>query len=285
MIRDVFDYQDFTVLVETSEASSDTLDVCGFEEPVLGVAFYGAGNVDLTVRYGDKARSFSRTQGMALSFYADENVDFEHLVSASKPLECILIATKMTNLTELPKLEGELFGEMLGQLVNPNDHYVEGPNFFMPPEMQACVDQLFNTNYQGKAKVLFFKNQVTTLLAHFFGQLSQIPDQSIPSDERQKLNLAKDILNQNFENPPSLTELAQEIGLNTFKLKTNFKAMFGLPVFKYLQNERLTKAHDLIQKESLTIQEAAWQVGYDSLSSFSNAFHQKFGYRPSRLSQ
>ena len=65
--------------------------------------------------------------------------------------------------------------------------------------------------------------------------------------------------------------------------KTEFKAQFGVPVFKYLQNERLKKAHSLIKNQQKTIQEAAWAVGYESLGSFSNAFEKKFGYRPSQV--
>ncbi|GAA0743295.1 helix-turn-helix domain-containing protein [Gaetbulibacter jejuensis] len=42
-------------------------------------------------------------------------------------------------------------------------------------------------------------------------------------------------------------------------------------------------AHDLINNKKATVQEAAWQVGYDSLGSFSNAFEKKFGYRPSQI--
>ena len=80
-----------------------------------------------------------------------------------------------------------------------------------------------------------------------------------------------------------LAELSRQIGLNTYALKKDFKALFGVPVFKYLQNERMTTAHDLIRTNKATVQEAAWQVGYDSLSSFSNAFTKKFGFRPSDI--
>jgi len=87
----------------------------------------------------------------------------------------------------------------------------------------------------------------------------------------------------NLDNPPSLSEISNQIGLNTFKLKKEFKAFFGVPVFKYLQNERLSFAHKMIRNQDSTVQEAAWHVGYDSLSSFSNAFEKKFGYRPSQI--
>lgn len=285
MTRDIIDINDFTILVEEANSAEPTVDSCYFDEPVIAVAFYGSGNVNLSVRYADKQKTFNYTKGLALSFYADEKVEFVHSVSASKPLECIVIATALRNLEKLPNQEGELFNEMLYQLVHPKGHYVEGPNFFMTPEMQAIVDQVFRIKYEGRAKMMFFRSQMTSLLAHFFGQLSMMDEDTIPPIEKQKLLLAKKILVENLETPPSLSELSRHIGLNTFKLKKNFKELFGVPVFKYLQNERLNKAYGLIRNQGFTIQEAAWDVGYDSLSSFSNAFSKKFGFRPSAIKQ
>ncbi|WP_033959414.1 helix-turn-helix transcriptional regulator [Psychroserpens jangbogonensis] len=283
MNRDIIDINDFTILVEEAKVDEATTDSCFFDEPIIAVAFYGEGNVDLTVKYGDKQKEFNHTKGLALSFYADDRVEFTHAVSAAKPLECIVIATTANAIHQLPNHEGELFGEMLNQLVNPKDHYVEGPSFIMTPEMQTIVDSLFNIQYEGKTKMMFFRSQITTLLSHFFGQIASLKTEKIKTPEREKLNQAKDILLKNIDNPPSLSEISKQIGLNTFKLKKDFKEFFGVPVFKYLQNERLTLAHKLIRNQDSTVQEAAWHVGYDSLSSFSNAFEKKFGYRPSQI--
>ena len=283
MTRDIIDINDFTILVEEAKVNETTIDSCFFDEPVIAVAFYGSGNVDLTVKYGEKQKEFNYTKGLALSFYADEKVEFIHSVSALKPLECLVIATSTRAIDNLPNEEGELFSEMLNQLVNPSDHYVEGPTFYMTPEMQTIVDSIFNIQYEGKTKMMFFRSQITALLSHFFGQLASIKTEKIKTSEREKLTQVKAILSQNLENPPSLNEISKEIGLNTFKLKKNFKALFGVPVFKYLQNERLTLAHKMIRTQESTVQEAAWHVGYDSLSSFSNAFEKKFGYRPSQI--
>ncbi|MCW5518897.1 helix-turn-helix transcriptional regulator [Aureitalea sp. L0-47] len=283
MTRDIIDINDFTILVETADSETVTIDSCCFDEPVIAVAFYGSGNVDLKMKYMDKVRDFNYTKGLALSFYADEKVICEHTVAANKPLECIVVATATRNLEKLPNQEGEIFTSMLKELVNPSDHYVEGPSFFMTPEMQQIVDSVFKNTYHGKTKMMFFRSQMTALLSHFFGQLAEMQTETINTTEREKLELARSILAERLDNPPSLSELSRQIGLNTYNLKKNFKEMFGLPVFKYLQNQRLTTAHDLIRSEKTTVQEAAWQVGYDSLSSFSNAFTKKFGYRPSQI--
>ncbi|MDC8006159.1 AraC family transcriptional regulator [Aureisphaera galaxeae] len=283
MTRDFIHINDFIILVEEGNSNTVEVDACRFEEPLIAVAFYGSGNVDLDVKYGSNKKAFNHTKGLALSFYADDQVEFVHTISPDKPLECIVVATALRNLDQLPNQDGEIFMEMLQELVNPKDHYVEGPSFFMTPEMERIVDAIFSNQYEGKTKMMFFRSQITALLSHFFGQLALMQERASKPDYRDQLNEVREILLSRLDNPPSLSELSLQIGLNTTKLKKEFKEVFGVPVFKYLQNERLSSAHALISEKRATVQEAAWQVGYDSLSSFSNAFAKKYGYRPSQI--
>jgi len=283
MNREIIDINDCTILLEEASTNTTLVDSCFFDEPVIAIAFYGAGDVGLNVKYNRKTKTFHHTKGMVLSFYADEKVEFEHLVSSQKPLQCLVIATSLRNLDKLPNGEGQFLEQFLHQLVHPKDHYVEGPVFKMSPEMFLLVEQFFSNTYEGGIKMMFYKSHMTALLSHYFGQLASQQSTKINVEQLEKINLAQELLLSDLENPPSLTELAHKIGTNTNTLKKEFKAQFGVPVFKYLQNERLNKAHNLIKKERTTIQEAAWAVGYDSLGSFSNAFEKKFGYRPSQV--
>ena len=75
------------------------------------------------------------------------------------------------------------------------------------------------------------------------------------------------------------------VGLNSNKLKKNFNELFGIPVFNYIQEERLHKAYELLRDSEKTVQESAWEVGYESWSSFSNAFYTKLGTRPNDVKQ
>ncbi len=283
MNREMIDINDCIILLEEASTNTTLIDSCFFDEPVIAIAFYGAGDVSLNVKYNGKTKTFQHTKGMVLSFYADEKVTFEHHVSADKPLQCLVIATTVKNLDKLPNGEGEFLEQFLYQLVHPKDHYVEGTVFKMNPEMFLLVDQFFNNTYEGGIKMMFYKSYMSALLSHYFGELAIQQSTKINTKLLEKINLAHEILLSDLENPPSLTELAHTIGTNTNTLKKEFKAQFGVPVFKYLQNERLKKAYNLIKKEQKTIQEAAWAVGYDSLGSFSNAFEKKFGYRPSQV--
>lgn len=283
MNREIIDINDYTILLEEASSNAQLSDSCFFDEPVIAIAFYGAGDVGLKIKYDGKMKEFHHTKGMVLSFYADDKVEFEHLVSKLKPLQCLVIASTLKNLDKLPNGENQFLEKFLHELVHPSDHYVEGPVFHMTPEMFHLVEQFFITTYQGEIKMMFYKSHIAALLSHYFGQLAEQQNRVLNTSELEKIQHAQDILLSDLENPPSLTALAHQIGINTNKLKTEFKAQFGVPVFKYLQNERLKKAYHLIKIEGKTIQEAAWAVGYESLGSFSNAFEKKFGYRPSQV--
>ena len=283
MTRDIIEINDFLVIIEQSDEEKTIIDKCGFDEPVIGFSFYGSGNSKLSVNHGDMSHSFDNTKGFAMSFFANEKVEFVHNISLQNPLQCVVIVISLKNLRKLPNQEDEVFSHNLNALVHPEADFVEGPNFYMTHDMQTAVDKIFNTPYTGKTRMMFLRSQVTELLAHFFALQDSQKETALKPHDRQKLYEAKEILANNMETPPSLNELSKLIGLNSYKLKKNFKELFGVPVFKYLQNERLSKAYDLLREKDISIQEAAWKVGYESVSSFSNAFIKKFGFRPSEI--
>jgi AraC-like DNA-binding protein len=105
----------------------------------------------------------------------------------------------------------------------------------------------------------------------------------IRQSELDRIHQAKEILLQDIENPPSLLELAHRVGLNDYKLKSLFRQVFGTTVFGYLHQQRMQRAHHLLQTSDLTVTEVANLVGYTSLSAFSTAFKKFYRISPSHL--
>lgn len=283
MTTDIIEVSNFVVLIEQSFAPSTTIEMCDLDDKLIGFSFYGSGEVELTVRYGGRTTVLNNSTGMAVSFYGNNKVSFSHKISSKKPLQTISIFSTLKNIQKLPKQEYSIFNTYLNPLVNPADDFVVGPYFFLTPDMQNAVHKIFHSTYVGAPRMMFLKSQVTELLSHFFALLTLNEKGKIRKEDRDKLLIAKDIISSNIDNPPSLSELSKLIGLNSTKLKKNFKELFGIPVFKYLQNERLNRANELLSSTEKSVQEVSWFVGYESLSSFSNAFQNKFGYRPSSL--
>ncbi|MEA9414724.1 AraC family transcriptional regulator [Flavobacterium sp. PL02] len=283
MTTDIIEINNFVVLIEQSNAEKTIIEKCEIDGDAVGFAFYGSGNVELEITYENNSIIINNTTGIAISFFGNSKVGFAHKISPNKPLQSISVFMKIKNLNMLPERESEIFSEYLQQLLNPEANFVEGPSFYMSPDMQNAVQKIFNTQYKGDTRLMFLKSQITELLAHFFAHLATEKEKTTNKIDRDKLFHAKEIMTQNIATPPSLSELSKQIGLNNNKLKKNFKELFGIPVFKYLQEQRLNKAHELLSNTDKNIQETAWFVGYESLSSFSNAFHKKFGVRPSEL--
>ena len=136
MTRDFLEINDFLVLLEYADSNEETIDTCGFDEDVIAFAFYGSGNVDLNVKYGTHQKSYNNTMGLAMSFFANKNVDFIHTISESKKLHCVVILYSLKNLNKLPNGEREIYAETLNELINPTSDYVEGPTFFMDHNMK-----------------------------------------------------------------------------------------------------------------------------------------------------
>ncbi|VEP17253.1 Regulatory protein PchR (fragment) [Hyella patelloides LEGE 07179] len=154
--------------------------------------------------------------------------------------------------------------------------------------MHQVVQQILNCPYQGLTRRLYLESKAIELIAL---RLDPSFDKKFPdgilklrSDDVDRLQHAKDILLKDLENPPSLLKLAQQVGLNDYKLKRGFKQLFGTTVFGYLHDYRMQQAYQLLEVEELNITEVSLQVGYNSLSSFNRAFKKKFGINPSKLS-
>jgi len=285
MTTDIVELNNFIVLIEQSNAEKTIVQKCEIDGDAVGFAFYSSGDVELEIKHQKETKIVTNTTGIAISFFGNSKVEFSHKIGPNRPLQSISVFSKLKNLHTLPQGEQEIFNSYLPELINPQADFVEGPRFYMTPDMQNAVHKIMTTQYKENIRLMFLKTQVTELLSHFFAFLASNTKESITYEDRSKLFLAKEIMENNISNPPTLTELSKTIGLNNNKLKRNFKQLFGVPVFKFLQEERLNKAYDILSAGKENVQEVAWFVGYESLSSFSNAFQRKFGVRPNEIKQ
>jgi len=84
-----------------------------------------------------------------------------------------------------------------------------------------------------------------------------------------------------LENPPSLIELAQMVGVSDRTLRHGFQELFGTTVFGYLTSKRMEKAEQLLRSGKLSVTEVANSIGYSQPGNFAAVFKRKFGITPS----
>lgn len=88
------------------------------------------------------------------------------------------------------------------------------------------------------------------------------------------------ILRSRLSEPPTLEELGREVACSPFYLSRTFSTEMGMTIPQYLRQLRLEQAAELLRSGRYNVTEAAMEVGYSSLSHFSQAFHEHFGCCP-----
>lgn len=98
-----------------------------------------------------------------------------------------------------------------------------------------------------------------------------------------KLRQVADYVKQHLVRPAGIEELAGQFNLNAFKLKSGFKALYGVTIFEYLTQARMLKARAMLRDENnpqVTIRQVGALVGFKNLSNFSNAYKRYYGHTP-----
>ena len=88
------------------------------------------------------------------------------------------------------------------------------------------------------------------------------------------------LLRKNPETPPNLEEIGRAVGCSPFHLSRTFSAATGMTIPQYIRQLRMERAAELLRSGKFNVTEAALEVGYSSLSHFSQAFHETFGCCP-----
>lgn len=107
-----------------------------------------------------------------------------------------------------------------------------------------------------------------------------------PGEEEDRLSVngtvqaAMDILLRDLGHPPSLPELAHQVGTNERRLTELFRSATGMPVFAWLREQRFLLACRLLAESELDIQQIADQMGYGSASNFTTMFRERIGVTP-----
>lgn len=107
----------------------------------------------------------------------------------------------------------------------------------------------------------------------------------ISSRDRRLAESARDILQAEFANPPSVDELCRRVGTNQFKLKQLFRQCFDTTPYGMLLDVRMNKAYRLLVERRCSVGTVAEAVGYSHASNFSAAFNKHFGFPPKHLSK
>lgn len=101
----------------------------------------------------------------------------------------------------------------------------------------------------------------------------------------QRLHLARDYMHASLDEPLDLNHIAQIARLSPYHFLRSFKSVFGQTPHAYLTKLRLARAQHLLLSTDRSITDICFDVGFESLGSFSTLFRRNFGLSPRQFRQ
>lgn len=102
---------------------------------------------------------------------------------------------------------------------------------------------------------------------------------------RTRVTRARDVIISRLDNPPTLEELAKEVGISSFYLSRTFSQEMNMSIPQFIRRTRIERAGELMRAGTHNVSEAAFAVGYSSLGHFSKSFSEIMGVTPTAYTQ
>jgi AraC family transcriptional regulator len=135
---------------------------------------------------------------------------------------------------------------------------------------------------QSVARGVWFRGKALELMSEILfeqddGELFCTRQKRVARDRVEKVI---QILRENMEEPPALEEIGRRVACSPYYLSRTFSQETGMTIPQYLRRIRMEKAAELLRTGRYNVTEVALEVGYNSLSHFSQAFCQTMGSCP-----
>jgi AraC-like DNA-binding protein len=144
------------------------------------------------------------------------------------------------------------------------------------------LNSLLHPPVLASAQPLWYEIKALEFAAEFF--FSAGAEEKVCTRAQQlaaeRVARAKRLLLENLADPPALAELGRCVGCSHFYLSRTFTRETGVTISQWLRQARLEQAAELLRSGKCNVTEAALEVGYSSLSHFSEAFHEMYGCCP-----
>ncbi len=154
------------------------------------------------------------------------------------------------------------------------------------PAIAVILSQVLNYNLHPSIKALYTKGKIYELISLYFNKSDDADIEQCPflvdEDNVRRIRQAKEIIIARMAEPPTLSELSDEIGLSLKKLKEGFKQIYGDSVFSFLFDYKMEYARRMLESGQHNVNEVGLKVGYSTASHFIAAFKKKYGTTPKK---
>jgi AraC-like DNA-binding protein len=158
-------------------------------------------------------------------------------------------------------------------------------------DYRVLMDELIKEKIDHPLRIKFIYNRVMMMIEKLVtGFISKLENNNqfikLKDDEINRLIKVESLLVKDYSGtPPTIAALSKIAAMSPTKLKRDFKAMYGLPIYEYYQKNRMIRARSLLLEGRYAIKEVGIMVGYSNLGHFAGSFRKEFGLLPSEVAR
>lgn len=97
----------------------------------------------------------------------------------------------------------------------------------------------------------------------------------------ESLRRVRDRIDREYAQPLDVEALARDVHMSSGHLSRQFKDAYGEPPYGYLMTRRIERAMALLRRGDLSVTDVCFEVGCQSLGTFSTRFSELVGMAPS----
>src|SRR2546423_15447935 len=99
-------------------------------------------------------------------------------------------------------------------------------------------------------------------------------------DVYDRLCRARDFIDLCYDLPLNLEQISSKACFSRYHFLRLFRQAFDKTPHQYLVERRIEKAKEVLSSEDLRVTDICFEVGFESLGSFSSLFHKTVGHAP-----
>ena len=147
------------------------------------------------------------------------------------------------------------------------DAYLEKP--FSPKKLRAMVDNLIDN-----------RKRVYEFYLSSLPSDAKLPTGRVSTQEQKFLRTIQEYVSENLHRAITLDDLAEAVCLSSSSLYKKMKEYADISPMEYVMKVRLHRAVELLKDDSVSVQDVAMAVGFNTHSFFSECFKREFGMTP-----
>lgn len=162
----------------------------------------------------------------------------------------------------------------------------DGGVYLIPAELRAIALSIRECTMMAAAAEPYRLAKSIELLCEMLrasaaGEMLPAASADVSFADCRRIAAARQLIDENWQEPLTLTYIARRCGLNRSKLSRGFRALYQCTVSEALADRRLSEARRQLISTDLPVGLIGYRSGYQNNASFSRAFCRRFGVPPS----